>query len=78
MRPSGSDDLQVYQFTCEVWKQEVIPRYKVMKTFEEDYLWKILCSFSKWAELASVDEMGDSGSKHTKTNLSPLVAQMLM
>ncbi|MFS8018610.1 hypothetical protein Hanom_Chr15g01394031 [Helianthus anomalus] len=42
MRPSGSDNLQVYQFTCEERKQEVFRKYKVRKRFDGDCLWKIL------------------------------------
>ncbi|KAF5816558.1 hypothetical protein HanXRQr2_Chr03g0135611 [Helianthus annuus] len=70
MRPSGSDDLQVYKFTCEEWKQEVFRKYKVTKTFDEDYLWKIIMNCSKSTELVSIDEMGDSESTRTKTNSS--------
>ncbi|MFS7912848.1 hypothetical protein Hanom_Chr02g00134691 [Helianthus anomalus] len=55
MRPSGSDDLQVYEFTCGEWKQEVFRKHKVRKTFDDDYLWNILQNCSKWTRLISVD-----------------------
>ncbi|MFS7963497.1 hypothetical protein Hanom_Chr08g00738731 [Helianthus anomalus] len=37
LRPSGSDDLQVYRFICEERKQAVFRKYKITKTFDEDH-----------------------------------------
>ncbi|MFS8006419.1 hypothetical protein Hanom_Chr14g01248961 [Helianthus anomalus] len=38
MCPIGSDDLQVYRFTCEERRQEVLRKHKFKKTFDRDYL----------------------------------------
>src|ERR1044071_7203379 len=74
VRVSGSSDLDVYQFTCNEWKEEVLRKYKTNKTWDEDYLWRILRNCSKWVELIFVEDMSEGGvassSKRAKTSSS--------
>ncbi|XP_076919031.1 uncharacterized protein LOC143579678 [Bidens hawaiensis] len=70
MRPSGSDNLAVYNFTVEEWKQECLRRYGVVKTWDDLKLWDRLKKCSKWVELVAPDLDAEVGPKQTKTSSS--------
>ena len=69
MLSDGTDDLSVYQFTCDEWKQEVLRKYNMVKSFDEKYLWEVLKKSSKWMEQC-VEDLGEGAPKRTKTSES--------
>lgn len=74
MRPSGSDDLAVYNFTVEEWKQECLWRYGVVKMWDDEKLWDKLRRCSKWVELVAPDLDAEVGPKRTKTSSSARIS----